>query len=247
MIDRERAIADFAADLDVEELASRYRDDDGFVVLPRLLPAGLVGEMASEARRLLPRAVRKRALFVRKGGAISHPTIVAEAPALHALHRSPALLALFSRVAGVPLEHRDPAETHASALYVYTKRGDWLNWHYDECGLPPGESFSTIVGLIDDSSSRLEVETRRGRQDCEPLRRSLQTVPGTFAFLCGTRAYHRVTPLGENEARVTFAFTYVRQGRRPGGIYKLRLRLGNALVSGPRRAPSSPSTIELSR
>ena len=227
---REQLLRQYVASLNEEEMARRYREDDGVLVLPQLFPEPLIEEMAAEARQLLPRAVRKRVLFVRKAGAISHPLIVAEAPAMHVLHQSPALLALFERVTGIPLEHRDPGEAHASALYTYTKPGDWMNWHYDECGLPPGESFSTIVGLIDNSTSRLEIETRRDQPGKQPIQRSLQTIPGTFVFLCGTRVYHRVTPLGEGEERVTLAFTYVRQGRKPSGIYKFRLRLGNALV-----------------
>jgi hypothetical protein len=227
---RERLVESFVAGLDEVQMARRYREDDGVLVLPGLLPRPLVDEMVAEARRLVPSAVRKRALFVRKAGAIAHPTIVREAPALHALHMSPALLAMFGRVTGVPLEHRDPGEAHASALYTYSKPGDWMDWHYDECGCPPDDSFSTIIGLIDDGDSRLEIETHRGKPGREPLRLSLRTAPGTFVFFCGTRAYHRVTPLGEGQERVTFAFTYIRAGRRPGGIYNFRMKLGNALV-----------------
>lgn len=228
--DRERTIRDFIASLDEDAMARSYRDDGGLIVLPAPLPASLVAEMADEARALAPRAFRKNVPFVRKAGAISHPTIVEEAPAMHALHQSPALLAMFERVTGVELEHRDAREVHASALYVYDRPGDWMDWHYDECGCPPEDSFSTVVGLIDTSTSRLEFETHRDEPGRAPHSRALRTAPGTFAFFCGTRAYHRVTPLGAGEERVTFAFTYVRKGRKPGGVYNFRMRLGNAFL-----------------
>lgn len=228
--DREEMLEAFTRTFDEDALADAYRKGDGVLVLPRLLPTTLVAEMAAEGRRLARGAVRKRVPFVRKARAVPHAPIAAEAPALHALHRSPAMKALFERVTGVPLDHRPPEEAHQSALYVYDQAGDYMDWHYDECGCPPEDSFSTIIGLVDDSSSRLEIETRRDRLDQAPLRRSVHTVPGTFAFFCGTRAYHRVTPLGAGEERITFAFTYVRRGRKPGGIYDLRMRIGNALV-----------------
>lgn len=224
----ETLLATYVASLDEDAMARAYRDDDGFLLLPRLLPDALLTEMVAEARALMPRATRKHVPFVRKAGAIPHPVLEREAPALHALHRSASLLAMFQRVTGVPLEHRHPEEAHQSALYTYTEPGDFMDWHYDECGCPPDDSFSTIIGLIDNhSSSRLEVETRRGHA---PIRQSIRTEPGSFAFFCGTRAYHRVTPLGPNEERVTFAFTYIRQGKQTGGIYNVRMRLGNALI-----------------
>jgi hypothetical protein len=229
-VPREQLIRELVESFDEEAMARSYREADGLLVLPRLLPEPLLAEMIAEARTLSKRAVRKRVPFLRKAGAVGHPSIVAEAPALHALHRSPSLMSMFERVTGVPLEHRDPREAHQSALYTYTERGDWMDWHYDECGCPPEDSFSTIIGLVDDSSSRLEIETRRDRPDQEPLRRSIHTLPGTFAFFCGTRAYHRVTPLGEGEERVTFAFTYIRRGKKTGGIYDVRMKVGNALV-----------------
>lgn len=227
---REGIIRDFVASLDETELARTYGADDGLLVLPALLPPKILVEMVAEGRKLSERAVRKRVPFVRKAGAVPHSHIAAQAPALMALARSPSLMAMFAGVTGVPLEHRDPREAHQSALYSYTKPGDWMEWHYDECGCPPEDSFSTIIGLVDDSSSRLEIETGRDRPGCEPVRRSIKTVPGTFAFFCGSRAYHRVTPLGEGEERLTFAFTYIRKGKKTGGIYDLRMRLGNALV-----------------
>jgi hypothetical protein len=227
-LDVEATLREWVNRFDQAALARAYHDAGGLLVLPRLLPDPLLRPMIAEGEQLATRAVRKHALFVRKGGAVSHRHVVAHAPTLHAVHQSPSLLALFQRVSGVPLSHRNPGEAHASALYTYTRRGDFMDWHEDECGCPPGDSFSTILGLVDESESVLELETPQ--QGGPPLRTSLRTVPGTFAFFCGARARHRVTPLGAGQRRVTFAFTYIREGRRPGGVYDLRMKLGHALV-----------------
>ncbi len=226
----EAAIAAWAEGFDAAALARRYAEDDGAIVLPTLLPPEVVAGMAEEASALAGQSVRKHVPLLRKAGAVHHHPIVERAPTMHALHQSPSLLALLSRIAGIALEHRDPGEAHASALYTYSEPGDFMDWHYDECGCEPGDSFSTVVGVVDDSTSRLEIQTHRDRLDRAPLLTQVHTVPGTFAFFCGTRAYHRVTPLAAGQRRVTFAFTYVRAGRRPGGVYEARLKLGNALV-----------------
>jgi hypothetical protein len=221
--DREDILRELVSTFDEGAMARAYRDDDGVLTLPSLLPEPLLGEMVAEGRALAARAVRKKVPFLRTAGAVHHAAIEREAPALTAVHRSPSLMGMFERVTGVPLEHRDPKEAHQSALYTYTRAGDWMDWHYDECGCPPNDSFSTIIGLVDNSSSRLEVKTGS-------VQRSIHTVPGTFAFFCGTRAHHRVTPLAEGEERITFAFTYIRRGKSTRGIYNVRMKLGNALV-----------------
>lgn len=227
--DHGESIRRWVAALDVDALRREYEETDGLLVMPSLLPQSLVSAMVAEARALSPKVVRKHALFVRRAGAIHHHVLVKHAPAMHTLHQSPELLELFSRVTGIPLEHRAPTEAHASALYTY-RDGDFLDWHYDECGCEPGDSFSTIIGLVDQSSARLEIETRRDEAGKNGRLRSLQTSPGTFAFFCGTRAYHRVTKLGPNEERITFAFTYLRKGKKPAGMYDFRMQLGNTFV-----------------
>jgi hypothetical protein len=214
---------------DLALLRAQYDDTDGLLVFPELLPQPLVAQMVAEARAMAPDVVRKLAPFVRRAGAIHHHVIAEKAEAMHALHQSQDLLALFSDVTQIPLEHRAPTESHASALYAY-RGGDYLDWHYDECGCQPGDSFSTVIGLVDQSSARLEIETRKGDPVRKPMLRSLQTKPGTFAFFCGTRAFHRVTKLAPGEERITFAFTYVRKGRKPTGMYNFRMQLGNTFI-----------------
>ncbi len=230
--DRSAVLRRWVAVQDVAALRAQYQDTDGLLVFPELLPPSLVADMVAEARAMAPLVVRKHAPFVRRAGAIHHHLITKHAPAMHALHQSAELCALFSDVTQIPLEHRAPTESHGSAMYAY-RGGDWLDWHYDECGCEPGDSFSTVIGLVDESSARLEIETRKTEEmqgGREPMRRSLHTKPGTFAFFCGTRAFHRVTKLAAGEERITFAFTYLRKGRKPTGMYKFRMQLGNTFV-----------------
>src|SRR5262249_25265228 len=42
--------------------------------------------------------------------------------------------------------------------------------------------------------------------------------PGSLVFFCGSKAFHRVTPLGAGEERITYSFAYVRQGKRLRGM-----------------------------
>jgi hypothetical protein len=218
---REAALREAIARLDVAALARAYAEDDGLVVLPDLIPPTLVAEMAAEARALAPGARRTFVPWFRKAEAVGHHAIKARAPALQALHRSPSLMALATRLAGVPLEHRRPNDAHASGLYLYNRPGDYVGWHYDDCGCVLDASFTVIAGVVDESRSRLEVELHKKTAGRASEHRSIATRPGTLAFFRGSSVYHRVTPIGPGEERISFSFVYVREGLHPKGFDRI--------------------------
>jgi hypothetical protein len=230
----EAALRRVVAGLDVEALLRQYRENDSVLVLPDFLPPALVKEMTAESRRLKPGLRRTHLPLVRKGGAISHFQIREAAPALSSLRRSEALLDLFQRIAGPELERRLDDDPHAQALYVYDRWRDHVGWHFDDCGCEKEASFTVILGLVDQSSSKLEFELFHD----QPQRRrvlSLATRPGTLAFFCGSRAHHRVTRLGLGEERISFSWVYVKRGFHPKGFDKLwQTGINTFLYFGPR-------------
>ena len=204
--------------LDAAALASSYQEDGGLVVLPDVVSAAQIAAMQAEARALQPLSRRTFAPFVRKAEAICHHDIVANAPALHGLHQSPSLLALCQRIAGPDLSHRQADDPHASGLYIYNRARDYVGWHFDDCGCEPEASFTVIAGIIDDSSSRLEVELHRKTPGRQPIKRTITTRPGTLVVFRGSSVYHRVTALPKNQERVSFSFVYVKKGFHPRGF-----------------------------
>lgn len=221
--------------LPVTALTEQFRQDE-LLVLRDFVPARVLAEMVAETRRLMPSARRSYLPFVRKGGAISHPTIQRAAPALHAFQLSPALREMFQRIADGPvLEARKQDDPHASAIYTYTRPGDHIGWHYDDCGCEPQAAYSIILGLVDRSSSLLELITFKKTPGKAPVRRLVRVEPGTLVFFCGSNVWHRVTPLQRGEERATFSFVYVKQNSHPHGWDKLQLEAINTLLYfGPR-------------
>src|SRR5262249_41788054 len=158
------------------------------------------------------------------------------APTLFAVQGSLALRLFFQRIVDGPrLDPRKPDDPHASAIYTYTQPGDFIKWHYDDCGCEPQAAFSIIAGLIDHSSSVLETVMYTKTPGRTPMRRLIQTKPGMFVFFCGSQVWHRVTPLGRGEERATFSYVYVRDGIYPSGWEKVYLDAMNTLLYfGPR-------------
>ena len=230
MNDHEAAIREAVAAIDLAALDAEYRAQDRFVFLPRFLPPDLVAEMQAEARAFVPRDVyRAHVPLLRKAGAVGQSRIAACAPALHALYRSPNFRALASRLAGAPLELRHPDDAHAVSLYYYQRSGDHMAFHYDDCGCDAEASFTATLGLVHDTRARLQVQLFKR----EPARRMkelfVEMVPGSLVFFCGTRAYHRVTPLGTDEERITYSFSYVRELRPSRGWRRVRENVSDAI------------------
>lgn len=234
----EAALRGVLAGLDVEALARRFREDDGLIVLPHLVPPALIDAMESEARRLLPRARRTFVPFVRKAEAVGHFDIAERAPTLHALHQSPSLLAFCQRIAGPELEHRKPNDPHASGLYLYNRRGDHVGWHFDDCGCEAAASFTVLASVANASATRLDVELHRKTPGRPTERRSIDTAPGTLTFLRGSSVYHRVAPIRGGQERLSFSFVYVKKGFHPKGFDRLwQSTLDTLLYFGWRGVP----------
>lgn len=99
-------------------------------------------------------------------------------------------------------------DPHSCALYFYTEAGDHIGYHYDT-SYYKGKRFTVLLGLQDQSSSRLVCRLHTKEQGREVKELSLPTDPGTFIFFNGDKLHHAVTPLGAEEERVVLTLQYV--------------------------------------
>ena len=107
------------------------------------------------------------------------------------------------RAAACPAD--DP---HAYALYYYTQPGDHIGWHYDT-SYYDGRRYTLLLGVLDDSSCRLDYELHTREPGVAVSPGSVQIPPGGLVFFDGDKLRHRITPSGENEMRVSLTFEYV--------------------------------------
>jgi len=75
------------------------------------------------------------------------------------------------------------------------------------------------LGVIDESSCRLEYESHTRDAGITPMAGAVQIAPGGLVFSDGDRRRHRITPLGERqgERRVSLTFEYVTDPRMHAG------------------------------
>ncbi|HBP89993.1 MAG TPA: 2OG-Fe(II) oxygenase, partial [Nitrospiraceae bacterium] len=69
--------------------------------------------------------------------------------------------------------------------------------------------FTVLLGLQDQSSSRLVCRLHTKEPGREVKELSLMTNPGTYIFFNGDKLHHAVTPLGAGEERIVLTLQYV--------------------------------------
>jgi hypothetical protein len=105
-----------------------------------------------------------------------------------------------------------PDDAHAYALYFYTRPGDHIGWHYDT-SYYAGRRYTLLIGLIDDSSCRLDYELHTREPGAKVVSGSLRIPPGGLVFFDGDKLRHRITPLAAGERRVSLTLEYLTDPR----------------------------------
>lgn len=194
--------------LKVEDMTRQYWEQGEFLALEHLMPTRIVHGFMQEVDCVRPQINRNFIPGHKKGGSVSFYLLQKSAPALLAFYRHQGWMNLLSQIAGVPLRLCPEDDPHACALYFYTEPGDHIGYHYDT-SYYKGDRFTVLLGLKDQSSSRLvcRLHTKEAGREVKEL--SLPTDPGTFIFFNGDKLHHAVTPLGVGEERIVLTLQYV--------------------------------------
>ena len=152
----------------------------------------------------------------KQGGSVGRHVIDGLAPFIGELYRSRALIDLLEGIAGERLQLSPADDPHAYALYFYTRPGDHIGWHYDT-SYYMGRRYTVLLGVIDQSSARLEYELHTREKGVAVVPGSIQIPPGGLVFFDGDGLRHRITPLGEGETRVSLTLEYVTDPRMHPG------------------------------
>jgi hypothetical protein len=203
-------------EFDVVPLRRRFAEQGDFLYLESFLPPELTAQLAAAAGALGDAVNRNYLPGHKQGGSVSRHTIDARAPGIAELYRSAALLAWLEEICGARLQPSPAGDPHAYALYFYTRAGDHIGWHYDT-SYYRGRRFTLLLGVIDDSSCRLDYELHTREPGVATVAGSVQYPPGALVFFDGDKLRHRITPLGEGETRVSLTFEYVTDPRMHAG------------------------------
>jgi len=198
--------------LDAERLRQDFVRQGSFLYLPAFLEPDVTAQLVAAVNAVESSANRNYLPGHKQGGSVSRHTLDQQAQFVAQLYRSPALVGLLESIAGERLQLSPADDPHAYALYFYTKPGDHIGWHYDT-SYYAGRRYTVLLGVLDQSSCRLDYELHTREPGATVVAGSVQIPPGGLVFFDGDKLRHRITPLGENEKRVSLTFEYVTDQR----------------------------------
>lgn len=198
--------------LETGALRARFLDGDEFLTLPGFLPERLLAALQAALPALAGHIHRSFVPGHKKGGSTSRFVLDREAAVFGALYRAPPLRRLLEGITGCTLLECPARDPHSYALYWYTEPGDHIGYHYDT-SYYRGARYTVLLGLVDESSSRLRYELYRRAPGRTPVRGELALEPGRLVLFNGDRLWHAVSPLGPGERRVVLTMEYVTDAR----------------------------------
>jgi len=199
-------------ELDASTRRREFRSQGAFLRLDDFLPHALTECLIQAVGAAEPAVHRNYLPRHKQGGSISRHDIDRLAPAIAELYRSGSLIEWLGQVAGEPLQPSPPEDPHAYALYFYTRPGDHIGWHYDT-SYYAGRRYTVLIGLVDQSSCRLEYELHTRESGAAAIPGSVQIPPGGLVFFDGDKLRHRITPLARGERRVCLTLEYLTDPR----------------------------------
>ena len=202
------SFAAYLAGQDVVSLRAEFEANGEFIAIQDFLPPFLLKPLLDPLPALESRVHRNFIPRHKKGGSISRFDLDDLAPAFGALYRAPELQAFMHALCERELLFCPDDDPHTYALYYYTEPGDHIGFHYDT-SYYKGQRYTVLLGLVDESSCRLEYELFREDADHEAVRGNVALAPGTFVFFNGNKLYHRISPCARGERRVALTFEYV--------------------------------------
>jgi hypothetical protein len=195
-------------DLDTEALRGEFATQGAFLHVRDFLAPEITAQLVAAVEAAGSSVNRNYLPGHKQGGSVSRHIIDSLAPFVAELYRSPALIGWLERLSGERLQVSPPEDPHAYALYFYTRPGDHIGWHYDT-SYYAGRRYTLLLGVLDQSSCRLDYELHTREPGVAAVPGSLQIPPGGLVFFDGDKLRHRITPLAAGETRVSLTFEYV--------------------------------------
>src|ERR1700678_799130 len=199
-------------DLNTEALRGEFAAQGAFLHVRDFLAPETTAQLIAAVAAVGSSVNRNYLPGHKQGGSVSRHAIDRLAPYIGELYRSTALLDWLRQLSGQQLQPSPAEDPHAYALYFYTRTGDHIGWHYDT-SYYACRRYTLLLGVIDDSSCRLDYELLMRQRGASTVSGSLKIQPGGLVLFDGDALRHRISPAREGEPPISLTFEYVTDPR----------------------------------
>ncbi len=143
----------------------------------------------------------------RKAGTIAYETLIQTAPVITGLYHSSDLKRFLSRTAKLDLLPTPIQDQNSLSLLIYDRPGDHIGFHHD-LNFYRGRHFTVILCLVNEGSGPDGLSHAGFVVNRDGSEQHVRAAPNTLIMFEGSKVYHKVTPIAENERRVVMSMTF---------------------------------------
>ncbi len=180
-------------------------------VVPDFLPRQLFEHLLTELSTT--EAIERGYIPIRrKAGTIAYETLIETAPVMTSLYHSDDLRRFLSSSIKVELLPTPIRDQNSLSLLIYDRPGDHIGFHYDY-NFYRGRHFTVILCLVNTGTAADGLSHASFVVNQDGTEREIRAAPNTLIMFEGSKVYHRVTPIKENERRVVMSMTFCTEPR----------------------------------
>jgi len=147
--------------------------------------------------------------FIRKGSGISMLNLHQDSTydLLLQLYYSNHFLNLLSHAVHKPIQRVTAADMNACSLLIYTKEGDYIDWHKDKSHYY-GDRFVVLLTVINENETKTDLSSNIFKYKYNNKIYEYKMKPNSIIIFKGSEIEHMATPIHNNEKRILLSMTF---------------------------------------
>jgi len=117
------------------------------------------------------------------------------------------LIDVLSDVLKKPVQRTPLSDTNSCSLLIYSKKGDYINWHKDHSKYN-GDRYVVLLTVINENSSSTNLSENEFHYMFNDNEYKIKMKPNTLTIFKGSEIMHKSTSIAENEKRILLSMTF---------------------------------------
>jgi hypothetical protein len=117
------------------------------------------------------------------------------------------LLSNLSKIIGKPLQRTPLSDLNACSLLIYSKKGDYIDWHKDY-SIYNGDRYVALLTIVNENEKKNNLSQNEFYYVYNNVEYKFKMKPNTLILFKGSEILHKSTSINENERRILLSMTF---------------------------------------